>query len=214
MKLIFILVAFSLSIPAFAAKFSLVGAANMAKPNGAAYSEQMTTDGGFLLEFNVGKKGGVELGVLRVDRAYTFSTTFGTATTVPAASRGKTYVSSVTVPVIEIPLMYRLWFNRVLSFGIGGVASIACHNDYCGDATISTAGTGTDRSTLNQNSVPIPAGGGDFAAAASLKLMTPLTQKFGIMADGRYNYGLSGGKFREVQGLAGLVFANNMRGKD
>ena len=176
-------------------KWSLVGLGNSASPKPTnTYDEKMGVGGGLLFDINTGKKGSFEFGFLYAPKVASFTIT----------SAGKNYTSTFTVPTLEIPLLLRLWMNRVMSIGIGGVYFL--QNSLIGDATIETV-SGAAR--LNSS---VPVNGKGFGAEASLKFLIPFSHRFGLVLDGRYVYGISGAKWQEVEGIAGFCFGNNTRG--
>lgn len=149
--------------------FSVVDVGNFAsvKQNGndVGHDTKMGFGVGALVDFS-----GFEIGVLYAPRK------LKTAQSVTLNSK-----------MLNVPVLYRHYFGRFFSLGLGGFYDFNLNKD---DANVATRA------------------GSDYGAVGSVGVRVPLFGKTFLMLDGRYLWSLKdqgeGQKFREYQALAGL----------
>jgi outer membrane protein W len=148
--------------------FSLVGDAIYSKPYGTGVSADTKAKigygGGLLAEFRLSPRVGMELGGLYLMRNF--------------HSNG----ALLTSTVVQAPLLFRYWFGRVVSMGLGGYYSTAI-----GDNVKSKVdGTTTDvaYSSLGFKKT-------DYGAVGSLGFSFRLSNSAAFLIDARYTYGLA-----------------------
>lgn len=186
--------------PSAQASLSLIGGGTMVKTivttSGVSRSNdaKLGIGGGLFYEARLGRTVGLELGALYVKRKW------GTDT------------ASAYVTMIEAPIVFRFWFGKAFSLGIGGYMSYGM-----GDI-ISETSTGTTTTTSYEAAGYKKM---DYGIVASMGTHLPLSNSVGLVFDGRYVYGLANGndtatsstitlQYSGIELFAGLRFGHNV----
>lgn len=162
---------------------------------GDSLTSQMGLGFGLGIETSLASRLALEIDGLYVDRKYQDS---GTAST-----------SDSSFHAVQIPVLLRLKLLSFFSVGAGGYAAFATGN--VSTATTVAGVTTTSTSTYAGDSLKTS----DYGAVFSARFRIPLGAKAALLAEGRYNLGLSNisttpgttDHWRTVDGLAGLQFA-------
>lgn len=207
---------FSSSVFAKGVKLGLVGTANMTKertnepapasPRSYSYEGEMGYGGGAIVDFGMSQHWDFEIGGLYYEEKPKKLTDNSVAHTEQTDLQKH--------KVLEVPILFRYWFGRVVSFGLGGFYKHYMSNPTNTVSiknTTTNAAVGTATTTDVVNTPKYNAG-----LEASLGIDLPLSQRCSFMIDGRYQFGMvnqetsaSAGwayKYDSIQALAGLRF--------
>jgi hypothetical protein len=177
--------------PAWALKISLLGGANLSKPEltgsyAPAYKEKEAFGAGALLEFGMLPAIGLEFGALYLPRKFEYTVTGG-------ATPNSTIVSEFNM--MQFPVLLRATLGGVLSIGVGGY--YARYPDA--------------PKVYNSINNELAHSESDYGVATSLALYMPFSPLSRFMIDGRYNIGVKDNmtgigslKYTDMQVLVGL----------